>query len=583
MTDQTKTPEWVTDVLNKYQDGVAHAFVLHFNVSDYVIPGMTLKQYLSEVLKNRDVILFYNRSEGITFANQSMEKNFRMVTGLTAQEQSGPLAALQQSRGQQAGQDGPPLPRDPSQALRLIESFLRQTDEKAAIIIEYAESIVPASDIATMSPDDRTNLVTLTRWGSDPQFMKSGHFIFLATATLSAIHDSIKAASSKWESIEIPLPNFDERLGFIEWYLGSDGFDFTMEMEASQLASVTAGLSLINIEDIFLRAATTGKLTFDMVKDRKTAIIKGEYGEVLEVLDPQGGFETVGGLEYVKDYFTKSIINPIQVGNFKRVPMGVLMTGPAGTGKTIMAEAVAREAGINAVALRIGGQIASKWQGEGERNLMKALTAIRSLAPTLVFVDEIDQVVGRGSGENQQDSRIFQLLLDFMSQTDHRGHVVILAATNRPDLMDAALRRPGRFDDKIPFPIPTAKERHAIFQVMARKYGLGDSVEVDQLAMEITEGWTGAELENATRKAATLIDDEGLEPKEALTQAVQRVRPSTADIDFMWMLALQNTSDLDLLPPEWRDKAISPDLEDEIKKARPDDDNGPTRRQKREL
>ncbi len=585
MTDQAKTPSWVTDVLNKYQDGVAHAFVLHFNVSDYVIPGMGLRQYLSEVMKNRDVVLFYNRSEGITFATPSMETKFREVSSLTSDngQQNSALAALQQSRGQGQSEDGPPLPRDPGPALGLIENFLRLSDGKAAIVVEYAETIVPASDVASMSPDDRTNLVTLTRWGCDPQLMSSGNFIFMTTANLSAINDSIRAASSKWEMVEIPLPNYDERLTFIEWYTSSGEFTSKMKMSAKQLASITAGLSLINIEDIFLRAETTGMLTFDMVKERKTAIIKGEYGEVLEVLDPQGGFETIGGLEYVKEYFIKSVINPIQNGNFKRVPMGVLMTGPSGTGKTIMAEAVAHEAGINAVALRIGGQIASKWQGEGERNLMKALTAIRSLAPTLVFVDEIDQVIGRGGGENQQDSRIFQLLLDFMSQTSHRGQVVFLAATNRPDLMDAALRRPGRFDDKIPFPIPNENGRHAIFQVMTQKYGLGDSVQVEPITMEITEGWTGAEIENATRKAATLVIDDGLEPGEALTQAVQRVRPSTADIDFMWMLALQNTSDLDLLPPEWRDKAVNPELDQEIDQLRPAESNGPQRRGMREV
>jgi hypothetical protein len=122
------------------------------------------------------------------------------------------------------------------------------------------------------------------------------------------------------------------------------------------------------------------------------------------------------------------------------------MTGPAGTGKTAMAEAVAKEAGINCVILN-PARIFGKYVGDTERNLDRALYAILAMAPVLVFIDEIDQSVSRGaSGDSGVSNRFFKRLMEFMSDTSHRGKVVFLAASNRPDLMDPALRRPGRFD-----------------------------------------------------------------------------------------------------------------------------------------
>ena len=327
------------------------------------------------------------------------------------------------------------------------------------------------------------------------------------------------------------------------------------------------------VEDSLLQAEDTGVLTSDLIWDRKQSIIKTEFGDVLEILDPRFSFDDIGGFEYIKEFFLRNVIRPIREGRKSRVPMGVLMTGPAGTGKSIMAEAVAKEAGINAVRLRIGGQIASRWQGEGERNLEKALRAIVGLAPTIVFIEEIDQAMKRGSDgdSNQQDQRIFQRLLEFMADTSHRDEIVFLATTNRPDLMDAALRRPGRFDKKVPFLISSRDERDAIFRVMARRY-LGQEVEAPDEVLDSTEGWTGAEIEATVVKAAEIVEDENVEATWALSQATQRLSPSTADIQLMTLLAVAECNDRDLLPPRYRemldDRAA---LADKVKAAREDE------------
>jgi AAA+ superfamily predicted ATPase len=559
-------PAWVAHFLDRYQAGVAHAFILHFNIGDHVSPEVATSPvaYLARLLAGRQVVAGYNRDRGITFPTETMRKKALEILGLV--QPAGPaqgnaaLAALR-SIGAAPAVEEQELPRNPAAALPLLDKLLRVTDgsgKVAAVIVEGAELIVPDGPLSTMSPDDRTALATVRRWGSDPEIIAAGNPVFLIVNNIAALHSDLRAASNRYEAIEIPLPDTAARLRFIERYLQTKAeadifIKFADGLTSETVANATAGLSLLHVEDILLRAEATGLLTPALIWERKQDIIRSEFGDVLEIIEPRLSFADIGGLDHVKRFFERSVIRPLREGRKARVPMGVLLTGPAGTGKSIMAEAVATEAGVNAVRLRIGGQIASMWQGQGERNLEKALRAIQGLAPTVVFIDEIDQAVqrGGGSGGSQQDQRIFQRLLEFMADTQHRGEIVFLAATNRPDLMDAALRRPGRFDKKIPFLVPDEIERDNIFYVMTRRY-LGQIVRVSEETLKATEGWTGAEIEAAVVKAAEIIEDEGQEMTWAIQSAVERLSPSTADIELMTYLAVQECNDRDLLPPKYQ-------------------------------
>jgi SpoVK/Ycf46/Vps4 family AAA+-type ATPase len=552
-------PAWVRALLAKYSSGVAHAFLLHFNTADYVTPGRTLRPYLATLLARREIIAFYDRAEGIAFATASMREKALALLGAgqaASVGQADPMLAALASLGQAGA--GENLPRAPGAALSLLERLLL-SDTPVAVILDYAETLVPAADVATMSEADRTNLITVQRWGRDARIAGRGNAVFLIASNLADVHASVRAASSKYEAIELPLPDHAARLSFIESYrrqlaAGEEPVreGFRWELSPSRLASVTAGLSLIHLEDVFLRATQEGALTQELVTERKRDIIAGEFGEVLEVLEPRFGWERIGGMEHIKRFFDQSVIAPLREGRTGRVPMGVLLTGPAGTGKTAVAEAVAWEAGINFVVLNLA-RILGSYVGLSERNLEKALRAIRSLAPCGVLIDEIDQAVSRGSsGDSGVGNRIFKRLLEFMSDTGNRGKVLFLAATNRPDLLDAALRRPGRFDKKVPFLVPDAEERAAIFMVMARAHGLGGALAVPPACIERTDGWTGAEIEAAVVKAVEVVEDEGLSIPEALTRATSVLAPSTADIEFMTGLALRECNDLDLLPPRYR-------------------------------
>lgn len=554
MTDNVQ-PRWIGKALEMYRSGVSHAFILHFNVGDYAGPdnAISIVDYLTRMYAKREVVAIYSRDRGITFGTEGQKKRALEILNISQQAgQVDPALAALQSLGAAPAADSDELPTDPTQALPLLDQLLRSSSE-VAVIIDGADLVVPPTDLATMQPADRVALGTIRRWGRDAEIINSGNVVYLLAASVGNIHPELRTASNRFEAIEVSLPDTGERCRFVKGWLAKSDKKIDLALPVEAVANASAGLSLLHIEDILLRAERAGSLTPDLIWERKRDIIRSEFGDVLEVIEPKLSFKNVGGLGHIKKFFVHNVIRPILEGRKSRVPMGVLFTGPAGTGKTIMAEAVATEAKVNAVMLRMG-KIADKYQGEGERKLDRALLAIASLAPCIVFMDEIDQQVQRGgdaSGGGQQNQRIFQRLLEFMSDTTHRGEVIFLAATNRPDLMDPALKRPGRFDISLLFPPPDDQERKEIIEVVSLEMLGAEMVATDEMS-RASDGWTGAELQGAGRKANALIEDYGLTPQEAMLKAIKTLKPVTKDIEFMTMLGLQEVSDPDLLPPRYR-------------------------------
>lgn len=563
-TPQTQLPNWMQQLRQMYESAQAHAFVLHFNVRDYAEGTTPLTDYIFQRFARKKCLVRYNIAEGITFPMPSMRSEFDRYTqdaNQPADPNASALASLGLAAPSTPGQT--PLPKATARALPLLETLLRNAVDvaadgtlsgQAAVVIEFAETVCPNAEIAMMSPDDRTTLVTLERLGADPKIAETGNLIILVTENVNDLHPALRKSASKFEQIEVPLPNFDERRGYIGAQTKARGLQLADGLTVESFAAQTAMLNRMHIEDICLRACDAGGVvTRDLIRERKQQIIAAEFGEVIEIVEPRFGFEDIGGHDQVKEFFRDYVIEPIQSGERDLVPMGVLLTGPAGTGKTIMAEAVAFESKINEVALN-PAKLFGQFVGNTERNLDRALRAVVAMAPTLVFIDEIDQAVNRGQGgDSGVSNRFFKRLLEFMSDTTHRGQVVFLAATNRPDMIDAALRRPGRFDLKIPFLIPDDADRENILKVMARRYGLGTITPTPE-TIRATDKWTGAEIEAAAVKARRLLRKDSLDPAQALEQAVKRLRPSTADIEFQTLIALKECNDTDLLPPKYREQ-----------------------------
>lgn len=545
---------WLDEIARKWQASITHAFLITGNVDDQVAPGIFVKDALlaSSLLAPRDFVAIYNRSNGITFPNTSHRDRFLDAMGIGKQV-SPALVALREARGQ-SPEDDMQLPSDPLGALALLERSLLVKKEDGssagAVIIENVETLAPNADVSAMGPEDRTVLVTLLRWARERAFVSAGSPFFLFTELLGDVNIALRRASSRIENIKIPYPGYQERLDYIE------AMDSSMGDTAykQRLASLTAALKLIHVEDIFLRAVLDGVAVTDgIVRERKGEIVSSEFEDILGIIEPKTSLDMIGGLEYVKEFFIKNVIQPMKDGRLTRVPQGVLLMGPAGTGKTILAESVAKASGMNCCSLNVG-QLLGSYVGTSEKNLERALDCINALAPTIVLIDEIDQMgLGRGSsGDSGVGNRIFRRLLEFMSDTSRRGKIIFLGITNRPDLLDAALKRPGRFDKKIPILAPEPDEREAILHALCRKY----NVECSDVSGVVpkTNGWTGAELEALVLKAYELADDSNEKfGSKHLVDALDTYVPTTQNIEEMTALALSECSDIDLLPPMYRD------------------------------
>jgi transitional endoplasmic reticulum ATPase len=305
--------------------------------------------------------------------------------------------------------------------------------------------------------------------------------------------------------------------------------------------------------------------TRELVKARKGELLSTEYADTLTLLEPDVEWADVGGQDLVKDWMARKIVNVARGGDPKRLARmvtGLCLMGPPGTGKTWLLRALAKALGWNAVSLD-GDKIRGGIVGESERRLEKALTGIEALAPCLVLVDELDQMMPRrvlssgGDGGSAVQSQAFGRLLQFFAEPKHRGRVLAIGATNRPDQVDAAMFRPGRFDVKIPLlPPDSDAERADMLATILHRYSPQTSAHtirptLDELGTS-TEGWTPAELERLVLLALDELDDSDLMLDEALEAARSWMKPSTRDIQLQTRLALQECDDLRLVPLKYR-------------------------------
>lgn len=642
--------KWAGELARKYSSGIAHMFVLHFNVRDYAAGLAPVESYLSSMFASRDLVISYDLASGIQFANPGQREKFIEATGLQAGSgQDAIMAAMGLPGVGVAQQKDVELPRDPARALPLLEQALHLPGMRVAVIIRWAEQICPAGD--NLLPADRVAMVTLARWATDPTIIANQGIVVLLTDQLSALAAPLRASTSRIEAVAIPLPDEGSRLAWIEMYLqykredgaaaietkawdairdvyaheiGGDWYwkaedseswlnswtgsldsapesklkevkealkstrskiaaslpSVELEMPIEALARMTAGLGLVHIEDIFLRSMDERvPVSATLVKERKRDIIATEFGEVLEILEPRWGLDMIAGNKELKAFLQADVVEALKSGDTTRAPQGVLLVGPPGTGKTALVEALAYECGFNCINLNLA-RILGSYVGQSERNLEKALLAITALTPCLVFMDEVDQKLGRRSEGPQGDSgvgaRLFSRLMEFLSDTAHRGRIVFLAASNRPDLLDAAFTRPGRFDAIAPMLPPSSdEERLELFDVMLRKYGLVcDGAHQMLSAASLASGYTGAEIEAVVRKAHKLAGRAGrpagtVHPDDILA-ALHLIRPSTRDIEFMTNIALAMVSDMELVPERFRDRAADKKaLETEIKAGQP--------------
>jgi transitional endoplasmic reticulum ATPase len=536
-------PAWANELRARYLAGEASLFLLHGNVRDLVQwndQWVDLRTFLERFLeRTREIVAYYNVSQGLSFTSKVHRKLFQTV-----------IDARRQLRGEPKLAE---LPVTAASAIPVVEDLLTNATHSAGVILDFFETIAPNGDLAFLAHDDKANLVSLQRWSSDPAFLSTDNLGILVAEHLSDVSRRI-VASPQLAVLRVPFPDEATRLAFVR---GSDLTDVKLEMTPERFAGVTAGLSLLQIRALLRGATLSGEpIGFNTINARKKAIIEQECHGLVELVAPDHTFEHVGGMDGVKADLRR-VAEAVKRGNRNRVPMGMIFVGAMGTGKTYIAEAFAAESGLTCLKLK---NFRDRWVGSTEANLEKVLELVDALGYVLLIIDEADRGLSAGeSSDGGVNSRVIARLKEYMSDTDHRGRVVILMMTNRPDKLDTDLKRPGRFDLKIPFFFPeTEAEREGIFRANARKNRLilGDDVDL-AAAARATDGYSAAEIEAVLLAAAAAAGEaetdvvRGAHLEGALTDAI----PSRDQrmLAFMELLAVFESSSRKMLPERYRD------------------------------
>ncbi len=573
-------PAWMEALATEYRCGTANTFLLYGNVHDYIdhpTANITLVNFLEEVLGKSCSVATYAPDRGIRFPGAGpiqKESRLRFIANVFGVKPK-------------TEDDEPTLPSEAPRAVPLLLDYACTASDKdglvlkngesrkAAVIVDRMDLIAPPADKGTLSPAQAGMLAGLHRIGSATEISERMNLVVLLAPSLEEIHPDLRQASASIHAIEVDPPDYDQRLAFATRALERrevrlDGITI------QELAASTAGLNRRHIEDIILRAVgNDGTLTRALVRERKAGLMATEYAEVLTVLEPDVTFAMVGGHDLAKRYLREEVIPTLlDEEQIEDAPMGILFSGPSGTGKTWLSRALGAESGLNFLALD-ADKIRGSYVGESERKLAKALRGVVAMAPCILFIDELDQKVKRvtnsgGGGGDSVESNIFGKLLEFLSDTSHRGRILLVAASNRPDLIDAALQRPGRIDAKIPLlPPDTAEERADALVALMDRFGMEGQPSRDELVAigRATDLWTQAELEGLVVKARGIARRRKTTLTLAFANALGRMRRSTADVDLHIQKAIAASDDIELVPERYRPMVGREAAMEEIKQA----------------
>ncbi len=581
---------WADELRRRYLRGEASVFVLLGNVHDSILDGNELvgvSTYLANtVLSKKDTIIHYNVSTGCRFIKSNVTDGLEELL----------------------------LLRDPARVLPILERLLF-TNKNVAIIVDYAEMVAPAGSANFFSEADRLAVVTFQRWSLSHELENSDSIVILSTDAPQELHPRI-VTSPRVATVKVPMPdlptraaairhinpdldtaqldrfstttaglrtvqlksllqpapaaeeNADTRFRFLMKLLGNEG-------RARKMASLTQGMSEEEISDLVGVTAEEAVTSEEeskadeyqdvirLIETRKRELIERECMGLIEFVTPSHDFSVVGGIPEIKKELL-GIADNIRNDRRSRVPMGLLFTGPMGTGKTFVAEAFIRETGLTGIKLK---NFRSKWVGSTESNLEKILDVVKAIGNIVVIIDEADRSFGSGGEDDGgTNSRVVARLKEFMSDTTNRGRVLFILMSNRPDKLDIDIKRAGRLDRKIPFLYPGEPEGvELVFMALSRKHKLSLDVSFPKDRDETTAKMVG--LSNADIEAIALLafnyaaeggDVDATITKAHLAAAVGDYLPSRdlEMLEFMELLAVFEASNRRMLPKKYAGMSI---------------------------
>jgi hypothetical protein len=566
-------PGWSREMIEVFKGGAVSQFILHGNITDLVphekqdgrLEYGSLETFLQDVLFAQfDVVLTYDRSSGLqpVRGRERFQRFLSLFDTTNGTAYATQVGAPREARAALELIDRYFLHARNLEALRAGKKLELAEEDRAprriAVVVDYAQFIVPRADASQLAYGDGSeNLIRLLSWANDPSVTGSNIAICLLTENLNELHRQLVECPYN-AKIRIPLPGEQELLDYLG-HLRAElpEIDKACDVPFPALAKRLVGLSCVGARNVLALAVQNGKrITPEFVMKMKKGLIERECSELLEFKESAYTLDLVAGLDEAKRWLREDG-RLLRAGKAASVPMGYLICGRIGTGKTFLVECWAGELGIPCVVLK---NFRDKWQGATEGNLERIFNILHALGQVVVFVDEADQATGkRGGGDNDSgvSGRVYSMLAKEMSDTKNRGRILWVFATSRPDLVEVDLKRQGRLDVHIPlFPPQGDAERTALFKGIAKKLKI-DPKELPDIPPGLALG--GNELEGVLVRARRQFDlqEEGAAKRplaDVVAEVLRDVRPSaeTTRLEFMDLIAVKECTDARFLPEAYR-------------------------------
>ena len=561
-------PVWAQELATKYGSKTANLYLLHGNIRDFLpherkegeFSFTRVQDYISEILfGNRDIIAYYDLSNGVTFCEPQMESEY--------------LASAPKFSVNSEVDAGDFISNDPKVSFPYLEKYFlsripkdKKSKCRMVFIIDFAEQIVPAGDLIRLSDTDRYCMVTFSRWATDPKFINGDISIILLTENLADISSRLTSSPSTVK-ICVPFPDIKIRESFLRSKEKEGKLLLDRGLTPEKLATITSGLNLMNLNRLAAESYEKDEpLSLEFMRLKKKEIIENEAGGLLEFMETSFDLSHVSGHDFVKKRF-QNAAKAIKKGRPDVLPMGYLIAGPVGTGKSFMVSAFAGEIGIPMVKFR---NFRTKWQGETESNLERVLNILVAMAPVGVMIDEADAFLGDrmgGEGDSGTSNRVFAQIASFMGNTEYRGKIIWFLITCRPDLIPIDLKRQGRAEEHLALFYPeTKKDREDLFYTLVRKLDLDiRNFSISDLFKKYDHEYSGADLEAVLVRAKLLaaMGDRVFVKREDMEEAMGDFVPAAYpyEVELQNLVAVLECTSKEMIPQRFqrlpRSKIIS--------------------------
>ena len=455
----------------------------------------------------------------------------------------------------------------------VMSKFYGESEKKIRDIFEEAEknapSIIFIDEIDSIAPqredvggEVERRVVSQLLTMMDGLQSRGKVVVIAATNRPHSIDPALRRPGRFDREVELRAPDKNGRLQILK--IHTRGMPLTKDVKLEALANVTHGFVGADLSALAKEAAMivlrrllpkldlkeNEQIPEEVLKELR--VEKKDFDDALKVVRPSAmrevlvetpniNWNDVGGLEKVKQELKEAVEWPLKFPDaFTRLgiraPKGILLYGPPGTGKTLLAKAVAKESEANFIQVK-GPSLLSMWVGKSEEGVRKIFNRARQVSPCIIFFDEIDSLAGKRGYDNgnKVTERVLNQLLAEMDGIEDLANVIVIGATNRPDMLDSALLRPGRFDRILLVGVPDKEGRENIFKIHTKNVPLAEDVNIKKI-IDQTEGYGGADMESLVREAAMLALRENIESKEVkmkhFEEALKKVAPSVTKADM---------------------------------------------------